>query len=117
MNQLTHSWDKRQEIPDPEVRDAADQFEKARKLLAESPPDSGLTLPLINMATVAIELYLKCLSAERVYESIGGGVSTVSAAPAVHSHRLTQLLDKAGPDLGKKLDRAFRAQSAQYCNL
>ena len=72
---------------------------------------------MINVAAVAIELYLKCLSAERVYESIGGGVSTVSAAPAEQSHRLKKHLDNAGPDLGKDLDRAFRAQSVQYCNL
>jgi hypothetical protein len=114
---LTHPSGKLQEIPDAQVRDAADQFEKARKLL-DQPPGSGLTLPLINMAAVAIELYLKSLSAERVYESIGGGVSTVSAAPAEQSHRLTKHLDNAGPGLGKDLDRAFRAaHSVQYCNL
>ena len=115
---MTQPSGRLQEIPDPQVRDAADQFEAARKLLAAQPmPGSGVLLPMMNMAAVAIELYLKCLSAERVYESIGGGVSTVSAAPAEQSHRLKKHLDNAGPDLGKDLDRAFRAQSVQYCNL
>jgi hypothetical protein len=114
---LTHPSGKLREVPDPQVRDAADQFEKARKLLAAAAPGSGLTLPLINVAAVAIELYLKCLSAERVYAYESGGEATISAAPTERSHQLRKLLDKAGPDLGKDLDRAFRAQSAQYCNL
>ncbi len=38
-------WSKRQEIPDAQVLDAADQYEEARKLLAKQPPGSGVLLP------------------------------------------------------------------------
>ena len=31
-------WSKRQEIPDPQILDAADQYEATRSLLAEQPP-------------------------------------------------------------------------------
>ena len=60
-------WSKRQDIPDPQILDAADQYEAARKLLAEQLPGSGVLLPLMNTATVAVELYLKCLSAELIH--------------------------------------------------
>jgi len=43
-------WRKRQEIPDAQVRDAADQFEAARKVLDAQPPGSGILLPLMNTA-------------------------------------------------------------------
>jgi hypothetical protein len=50
----------------PQIRDAADQFETARQLLDAQPPFAGLLCPLMNTAAVAIELYLKCLLAEKV---------------------------------------------------
>lgn len=104
-----------QEIPNPHIRDAADQFEKSRKLLAKQPPGSGLLLPRINMAAVAVELYLKCLSAERVYEStkdddsIGGGVSRIWAKPALRGHILIPQLDKIDLSLRQDLENAFRS--------
>jgi len=107
MSRLEQIWRKRQEIPDPQVRDAADQFESARKLL-DAQPDSGLLLPLMNTAAIAIELYLKCLSAEKVYTDSGEGWSKISAKPAIHCHVLTTLLDEVGGDVERKLD-AFRA--------
>jgi hypothetical protein len=67
MSSSAQPWTKRQEIPDPQVRDAADQFEPARELLWAQGPGSGLLCPLMNNASIAIELYLKCLSAEKVY--------------------------------------------------
>jgi excisionase family DNA binding protein len=101
-------WHRRQEIPDPQVRDAADQFESARQLLFAH--GSGVLCPLMNSAAVAIELYLKCLSAEKVYTDAGGGWSMISAAPPEHTHVLTKLLDKVGGDLQDELDHAWRAE-------
>src|SRR5690349_8739778 len=91
-------WSKRQEIPDPQVLDAADQYEEARKLLAKQPPGSGLLLPLMNTAAVAVELYLKCLSAELIYieDEHMPEVSRVYAAPTIasgHGHGLMALLN------------------------
>jgi hypothetical protein len=89
---------RRREIPDPQVRDAADQFEAARRILDAQPPGAGVLCPLMNTAAVAIELYLKCLSAEKVPVDAGGGWSRVSAT-AEHVHGLTTLLDKVEVDL------------------
>lgn len=106
MTASTQQWQKRQEIPDPQIRDAADQFELARQLLFAPPPGTGVLLPLLNTASVAIELYLKCLSAEKVYADVGGGWSIVSATPQ-HGHHLATLLDKVEADLRTELDRAY----------
>jgi hypothetical protein len=80
-------WSKRQEIPAPQVLDAADQYEKACKLLVEQPPGSGVLLPLTNTAAMAVELYLKCLFAElmHVEDELMPEVSRVYAAPAITS--------------------------------
>jgi hypothetical protein len=104
----------RQEIPDPQIRD--DQYESARKLLFAQPPGSGVLLPLINVAAIATELYLKCLSAEKVHTAAGGGWSKVSAKP-IHGHELTELLDKVRDDVKHDLDSAFRAEPSSFRNL
>jgi hypothetical protein len=41
-------------------------------LLWAQPPGSGLLYPLMNAATVAVELYLKCLSAEKGFHCENG---------------------------------------------
>jgi len=105
-------WSKRQEIPDPQVLDAADQYEEARKLLAEQPPGSGVLLPLMNTAAMAVELYLKCLSAELIYieDKHMPEISRVYAAPTIptgHGHGLVALLDAMPRDIHRSLINAF----------
>lgn len=107
----------RQEIPDPQVRDAADQFESARQLLWAQPPESGLLYPLINTATAAIELYLKCLSAGKVYTKPAGGWATISAKLSMRSHVLTTLLDDIDGDLQHELDSTFRDELSAFGGL
>jgi hypothetical protein len=63
----------------------------------------------MNTAAVAIELYLKCLSAEKVYTDAGRGWSIVSATPQ-RGHVLTALPDKVEGVLRDELDRAFQAE-------
>jgi len=109
-------WFKRQEIPDPQIRSAADQFETARRLLDAQPPLAGVLYPLMNTAAVAIELYLKCLSAEKVYTDAGRGWSKVSATPQV-GHDLTRLPDKVEADLRDEIDRAFSAEFPAFGGL
>lgn len=108
-------WSKRQEIPDPQVLDAADQYEEARKLLAEQPPGSGVLLPLMNTACMAMELYLKCLSAELIYveDKLMLEASRVYAAPAITSkqgHGLVGLLNAMPLDVRLSLINAFDAE-------
>lgn len=106
-------WRRRCQLPDEHIRDAADQYEAARRLLAAQPPGSGVVLPLINCAAMAIELYLKCLSAERVYSPVDGfsGLSTVSASPLKRGHKLVKLFDAIPADVRKAADKAFRDRS------
>ena len=110
-------WHRRQEIPDPQVRDAADQFESARKILFAQVPGSGVLCPLMNTAAIAIELYLKCLSAEKVYIDAGEGWSKVSATPSMRCHVLTMLLDKVGSDVEHELDHAFATEFSAFRDL
>ena len=94
QNQSDVPWRKRQEIPDPQILDAADQYGEACKLLDEQPPGSGVLLPLMNTAAIAVELYLKCLSAELIYveDDQMPEVSRVYAEPARREHNLLALL-------------------------
>jgi hypothetical protein len=94
-------------MPDPRLRVAADQFESARALLWSQPPESGLLYPLMNTAKVAIELYLNCLSAEKVYTDACGGLTNISAKPSIRGHLLTTLLDNIDSITRQELDRTF----------
>lgn len=107
-----HPWKKRQEIPDPQVRDAADQYEAAHRLLEAQPHGSGVLLPSINTAAVAIELYLKSLSARKVYSPSCGPAAgyTVHADPALRGrdgHRLQALLEEVPEDIRSDVEAAF----------
>jgi hypothetical protein len=115
MIQDAKAWRKRQEIPDAQICDAADQYEAARKLLAEQPPGLGVLLPQMNVAAVAIELYLKCLSAELVHTRDDGfpGLFLVTAAPTLtgrKGHDLTALFGKLSDDLKQELEAAFQTE-------
>lgn len=116
-------WSKRQELPDALVRDAADQYEASRRLLDAEPPSSGVLLPLVNNAAIAIELYLKCLSAERIYVADGHipAVSRVHAAAALSKgptgHILVELLEAVPEDLRVSLEDAFTAGPGQRLNV
>lgn len=113
-------WKSRREIPDPQVRDAADQYEAAHELLSAQPPGSGVLLPSMNTAAVAIELYLKCLSAETLHVPTGddSGCVTVHAAPVLSGkkgHELTALFDKIPDDVRSELERAFQSATGDGC--
>ena len=104
-------WSKRQEIPDPQILDAAQQYENACKLLDEQPPSRGVLLPLMNTAAVAVELYLKCLSAELIYveDDLMPKSSRVYAAPEI-GHGLVALLNAMHQDTRDSLNNAFNAE-------
>ncbi|MBI1747591.1 MAG: hypothetical protein HYR55_13530 [Acidobacteria bacterium] len=106
-------WTKRQEIPDPQILDAADQYEQARIVLVAQP--SGVLLPLINVASMAVELYLKALSAEMIHvkDELMPEVSRVYAASAITSsqgHGLVGLLNAMPDDVRAALLAAFDAE-------
>jgi len=109
MSDSEQLWHKRQEIPDPQIRDAADQYEAARKILLDQPLASGVLLPLINNATIAIELYLKSLSAQLVHTPIDNfpGLNLVTTKPSLKGHRLVALLDELPDALIQEIENAF----------
>jgi hypothetical protein len=114
-------WNKRREIPDLQILDAAAQYEKACKLLAQQPPGSGVILPLMNTAAMAIELYLKCLSAELIYiQDISmPEASYVYSAPTntkKNGHRLVTLLNLIPTDIQDLLIAAFSTEFKNYIN-
>ncbi len=106
-------WVMRQEIPDPQILDAASQYAQARRVLAAQ--TSGVLLPLMNVASMAVELYLKALSAETIHvkDELMPEVSRVYAAPAITSsqgHGLVALLNAMPDDIRTALLAAFDAE-------
>jgi hypothetical protein len=105
-------WTKRQEIPDGHIVNAADQFEDAAELLGNQPLGSGVLLPQINVAVVSIELYLKSLSAERIYtpDADMPEMSLVSSHPAKASHQLREQFGEISKEIRDELIAAYNAK-------
>lgn len=98
------------EIPDPHIRDAADQYYEASVLLhRHCVPGSGILHPTINTSAVAIELYLKALSSETKYTPEGGGWIVNSRADG--GHKLFKIADNIPADVRAELDAAFGASA------
>jgi hypothetical protein len=110
---VANEWKMRQEIPNSQIRDAAEQFMSAWKLLEKEPPMSGLLLPLVNTAALTIELYLKCLSSEVIYtpDDEMEGISIVTAEPPKiegrHSHTLVEIFNKIPEDYQLEINQAY----------
>ena len=105
-------WKKRRQIPDQQIVDAADQYQKASELLNEEPAFSGILLPLVNTAAVSIELYLKSLNAERIYtpDKQNPEVSLVSSYPEKAGHSLSDLFDGIDQKLRDQMTAAYDAR-------
>lgn len=105
-------WSKRWQVPDRQIVGVADQYESACRLLLEQPPGSGVQLPLMNLAVVSIELYLKSLSAERVYTSdaMMPEVSVVTARPSVAGHSLKSLFNAISDEVRVQIIIAYDEQ-------
>jgi len=91
-----------------QVLDAAEQFDDARELLQRQPPGSGVLLPLLNAAAVAVELFLKSLSTESIFvpQSDFDGYK-VYAQPELKHHRLHELFDNIPDDIRIELEARF----------
>lgn len=107
-------WKERRRIPDPQVRDAADQFDNARLLLHAQPPGSGTLLALINNAAVALELYLKSLGAVTVHTPVPDfpGLSIVTSKAKVKGHGLIGLLERVPDGVRQPMDQAYATAHA-----
>jgi hypothetical protein len=77
--------------------------------LLKQPPGSGVLLPLVNTAAISIELYLKSLSAERIYiaDTDMPEISTVSAYAERTGHCLKTPFNAISEDIRTELTAAF----------
>ncbi len=108
------------EIPDAQIKDAADQFEAVRKLLDKQPVGSGVLLPMMNCAAMAIELYLKSLAAVRIYTPIDKiadkdekscDIYNVTAESYKRGHKLVPLFETIDKDIRKEIEQLFTEQN------
>lgn len=91
------------EIPNSSVLDSADQFYDGAEVLRQLPPLSGVLLPMITNATLAMELYIKSLCVRSViqdYKHFGN---------RVYGGRMTELPLKSGYTLSNLLDSVIDA--------
>ncbi len=108
-------WKSRKEIPNRQIKAVADQYDTARRLL-NRPPGSGVVWPFLNTSAVAIELYLKCLSAEVIHTPLDDDLETyiVSAQAISKSHHLVCLFDAIPDDVRCNLADAFKKSNDTY---
>lgn len=100
-------WKSRKEIPNRQIKDVADQYDSARRILLDL---TGVVWPLMNASAVAIELYLKCLSAEVIHTPLDNdrGMCIVSAEAIAKDHHLVSLFDAIPDNLRSNLAEAFK---------
>ena len=102
-------WKSRREIPNPEIRDAADQYQQARRILGKQPPGTGILLPLMNNAAMAIEPYLKCLADEVIHVPESDELQSfeVYAQANTGGHRFTAILLAIDEDVRNTMESTY----------
>ncbi len=102
------------QVPNPQVRNAAEQFHEAYKLLASQPAFSGVLLAELHCAFIALELYLKALSAVEIEVPdpvLEFGAYVYAESQAKH-HRLQHLYDLADSRDQERLDQAVAGKGS-----
>jgi hypothetical protein len=96
------------EIPNPQVLDVARQYREGFCLLIRQPLGSGVLLPALHCAAIALELYLKALSAHEVEVPNTGpvGGAYIYARSPSKSHRLEELFDQTPDDVRERIEKA-----------
>lgn len=108
------------EIPNSSVLDSAEQFYNGAKKLKDLPPMSGILLPKITNAALALELYAKCLNAWNIipdYQSYGGAVfgGEIKGKPKKTGHRISEILKDYDQDLIVEINRLFKEEHIPLC--
>ena len=118
--QYPQEWESRREVPNPSIKDAADQYEQARLILSGHPPGTGVLLPMMNAAGMAIELYLKCLAAEVIHipeqktdtpEIDEPQSYSVHAIANEGGHEFNLILDQINDDIRCRLEYSYKAKT------
>lgn len=111
MKAITSKYDYvKKQIPDPQVKDVADQFFDAAEILWIR--ESGVLIPAIINSVLAIELYLKSLNAYSVIKSLeeyGNGVrgGLVTVEPETSRHELTKIFDVVEVPLRNEFETTY----------
>jgi hypothetical protein len=94
------------EIPNIHVLESAEQFHSGYTSLIGQGAGAGVLLPALHCASIALELYLKSLSAREVElpDSTFPDLVFIHAKTAKNSHRLEKLYDLAPADWQAALD-------------
>ncbi|MBL0564613.1 hypothetical protein [Aeromonas veronii] len=123
MTKNTYDYE-RLEIPNLMVLDSADQFYDGAKILNELPPGSGVLLPIITNAALALELYIKALNVRSVIEvyrpyNNGGYGGRVKEIPFKGSHVLSTLLNSVIDEIKRDVDGLFNdgVITHSFCDL
>ncbi len=76
--------------------------------MMQQPPFSGVLLPALHCASVALELYLKSLSAREVEipDTVLAGGAYIHAQSTAKSHWLEDLFEQAPPDIQQLIEEA-----------
>jgi hypothetical protein len=100
------------ELPNVQVHESAQQFHAGYTLLISQPPGAGVLLPALHCASIALELYLKSLSAREVElpDSTFPDLVFIHAESAAISHRLEKLFDLAPIDVQAALNNEIKKQ-------
>ena len=91
-----------------QILDAAEQYDDACQVLEKQPPGSGVLLPQLNTAAVAIELFLKSLSSKSIFVPLPNSDGyRVYAEPESKHHNLVELFDGIPEDIRDELESRF----------
>ncbi|MFQ2614755.1 hypothetical protein [Aeromonas caviae] len=123
MIKKTYDYE-RLEIPNLMVFDSAEQFYDGAKILNELPPGSGVLLPIITSAALALELYIKSLNVRSVIEDYrayknGGYGGRVKEIPFKGTHVLSTLLNSVIDEIKRDVDGLFKdgVITHSFCDL
>jgi hypothetical protein len=92
------------EIPNSQVLDAADQFHDGYTLMMAAGAAGGVLLPALHCASIAMELYLKALSAREIEVPFELGGAYIYAKAPAKSHKLEDLYNEAPADFRSAID-------------
>lgn len=106
------------EAPNSQVLGAAEQFHNGYKLMIGAALGAGVLLPALHCASIAMELYLKALSAREVKVPFDLGGAYIYAKAPAKSHRLEALFDEAPTDFRQAIDAEVtkRDRLARYAD-
>jgi hypothetical protein len=113
MKKIPNAQYVQMEIPNLSVLDSAEQYYDGAIILKKQPPLSGVLLPQLTNAALAMELYAKSLNTWSIienYQSYGNGVfgGPVKGKPRSRGHAISAIIADYIPELIEEINRMHR---------